>query len=93
MSWELVKARTTQESEGWLRAEVYSPGYTLIEYYNFVVPGGKLAGMRAVRKRALAQLSETVEALKKEVPRRKKEEAERFQKNLQAIREALRQTR
>jgi hypothetical protein len=67
VTWSLLRATTTQASNGYARFSRYpvasAPRSTLIEYHNFAIPGSRLASLGFVRSRILRQSEETVEAM------------------------------
>jgi len=68
VTWTLLRATTTQASNGHCRFSRYvyagAPREaTLIEYHNFAIPGSRLASLGFVRSRILRQSAETVEAM------------------------------
>lgn len=68
VDWTLVRATSTRATVGHARftphtnARTGSAG-TLIEYYNFVTPGSRLAALGFIRSRAVSQVEETVRSI------------------------------
>ncbi len=86
ISWSLVKARTTIESEGYARFESLG-NKTLLSYYNFVVPGSSLAGM--VREKAMKQVRDTAKAIVTQVATEKTENPALLKTQMGILEEAL----
>lgn len=68
VDWMLVRATSTKAIAGYARFHPYTSSRsgrrgTLIEYYNFVIPGSRLAAIGFIRTRAVSQVEETVRAI------------------------------
>ena len=68
VDWTLVRASSTRATVGHALFQPYvnrrtQRSGTLLEYYNFVTPGSKLAGLPFVRSRSLSQIRETAGAI------------------------------
>jgi hypothetical protein len=66
--WLLVRATSTKATVGFARFASYTNartgrGGTLVEYYNFVTPGSRLASLGFIKARAVRQVEETVRAV------------------------------
>ncbi len=88
IEWSKVRANSTRHIEGYILIEAFR-GKTLIEYYNYVIPGSGLAGFPGVRGRAMGQLASTVTALGTETERRRREDANGLDALVRQIRTAL----
>lgn len=88
IEWTKVRANSTRHIEGHILIEAHR-GKTLIEYYNYVIPGSGMAGFPGVRGRAMGQLNATVTALGNETERRRREDANGLATLVQTIRTAL----
>jgi hypothetical protein len=74
VEWTKVRATSTRHIEGYILIEPHR-GKTIIEYYNYIIPGNSLAGFPGVPGKAMAQLNSTVAALGNETERRRREQA------------------
>jgi hypothetical protein len=68
VDWVLVRATSTKATDGYARFSRHinaRTGHngTLVEYYNFVTPGSRLASLGFIRHRAVRQVEETVAAI------------------------------
>ena len=88
VTWKMLQGIHTVDTVGSIKMEAHG-NKTIIEYYNFVTPGGRLARLRAVRNKALATVSQTAWALDKETVRRAKEEDARMKSDVAKVRTAL----
>jgi hypothetical protein len=88
VEWTKLRATSSRHIEGYLLMEEHQ-GKTIIEYYNYVIPGSGVSGLPFIRNKAMAQLNQTVAALAKEVERRKAEQGDRLQELVRGIRQAL----
>lgn len=72
VDWTLVRASSTKGTVGHARFSTYRNQHTgrtgtLMEYFNFVTPGSRFAGIGFVRTRAMKQVGATVRALARQV--------------------------
>jgi len=72
VDWTLVRASSTKATVGHALFLPYTNARTgragaLLEYFNFVTPGSRLAGISFVRNRASASLRETTESIARHV--------------------------
>ncbi len=88
IEWSKVRASSTRHIEGYILIESFR-GKTLIEYYNYVIPGSGLAGFPGVRGRVMGQLNNTVAALGNETERRRREDPRHLADLVRGIRTAL----
>lgn len=68
VDWTLVRASTTKATVGHARFLPYrntrtGRAGTLLEYFDFVTPGSRIASMGFIRKRALREMAETALAV------------------------------
>jgi hypothetical protein len=72
VDWTLVRASSVKGTIGharflpYMNARTGTSG-TLLEYFNFVTPGSRLAGLGYIRNRSIRQVQETVRAVVKRV--------------------------
>lgn len=76
IDWTLVRATSTRATVGYARFSSYvhsrtRKSGTLLEYYNFVTPGSRMAAIAFIRNRAISQVDETVEAIVRRVEGRR----------------------
>jgi hypothetical protein len=88
VEWSKVRASSTRHIEGYILIEPHR-GKTIIEYYNYIIPGNGMAGFPGVSGRAMAQLNSTVAALGRETERRRREQAGRLADLVRQVRDAL----
>jgi len=68
VDWTLVRASSTKATVGhalftpYVNTRSRQVG-TLLEYYNFVTPGSRLAGLPFIRNRSVHQITETARAV------------------------------
>lgn len=72
IDWTLVRATSTRATVGYARFASHvnsrtGKSGTMLEYYNFVTPGSRLAGIPFIRTRAISQVDETVRAIARRV--------------------------
>lgn len=95
VEWSLVRASSTKATEGGVRFEPHHSDRlgrdgTLMAHCNLVTPGSRLAKLRFVRSRALAQARETARAIVAEVERERAGDRVGLDVELRALRAALR---
>ncbi|MCC7441311.1 MAG: hypothetical protein IT285_06750 [Bdellovibrionales bacterium] len=86
VSWMLVRADTTKQSDGFTRFESLGTG-TLLTYFNFVVPGQGLAGI--VDGQAEKQVKEVARALRTQVEMERSTQPELLASQISRLRIAL----
>lgn len=94
IEWTLVRATSTKATEGSVRFEPHHlegprRDGTLMAYCNLVTPGSRLAKLRIIRSKALAQVRETARAIVAEVERERRMERALLAAELLALRSAL----
>jgi hypothetical protein len=93
VDWTLVRASSTKATTGhalftpWLNQRTKRPG-TLLEYYNFVTPGSRLAGLPFIRSRSIQQIGETARAIAREAEMQRGRESD-MRRRLTALRNAV----
>lgn len=93
VDWHLVRATSTRGTVGHALFSPYVNGITrrpgtLLEYFSFVTPGSRLAGVAFVRRHATREVSETVRAVQRQVERDK--QGPEMPRRLAALRSAVR---
>lgn len=88
MDWRLVKASSVKATNGYMVFEPHGNG-TIMAYYNYVVPGSSLAGIGAVKKRAMKQVQETATATSNQIKKERISNQPLLQKQLKALRAIL----
>lgn len=88
IDWKLLRAVQTKDSVGSLRIEPFD-GKSLICYENLVTPGSSMAGL--LKGTAVKQMNQTVDAIARHVENQKKSHAADLQREVEALRTALRQ--
>lgn len=88
IDWKLLRAVQTKDSVGNLRIEPLD-GKALICYENLVTPGSSMAGL--LKGTAVKQMNQTVEAIARHVENQKKSNAADLQREVEALRAALKQ--
>lgn len=88
IDWKLLRAVQTKDSVGSLRIESFD-GKALICYENLVTPGSSMAGL--LKGTAVKQMNQTVEAIARRVESQKKSNPADLQREVEALRTALRQ--
>jgi len=72
VDWTLVRASSTKATVGYARFLPYTNARTglrgtLLEYYDFVTPGSRVASMGFIKKRAVREMEETAQAIARRV--------------------------
>lgn len=62
IAWTLVRASSTKAADGEARFESYRGG-TMFTYRNFVVPGGRIAGLGIIKRKAQRDVEATAAAI------------------------------
>jgi hypothetical protein len=62
IAWTLVRASSTKAADGEARFEAYRGG-TLFTYRNLVVPGGRIAGLGVIKRKAQRDVEATAAAI------------------------------
>ncbi len=88
VEWTMLKASSSRHIEGYILIESFGEK-TIIEYYNYIIPGSGMSSLPFVKGKAMAQLAQTVTALAKETVRRRSEQADRLADLVLRIRQAL----
>ncbi len=86
VTWNLVRALQTKASEGSLRIEAFEDG-SVIRYTNLVTPGSAMAGL--LRKIAIQQMRDTVQAIVRRVESQKRERPKVLEQEILELRDAL----
>lgn len=86
LEWSLVRATTTKASTGHTRFEAHGTG-TILEYYNYVIPGRFGAG--AMRGKALQQVRDTATAVRAQIEKEHNEQGELLARQLTTLRAAM----
>lgn len=68
IAWTLVRATSTKAADGEARFEPYQGG-TLFTYRNLVVPGGRIAGLGVIKRKAQRDVEATAAAIAEQVAR------------------------
>jgi hypothetical protein len=91
--WTLVRASSTKATVGyavfrpWVNQRTNQAG-TLLEYYNFVTPGSKLAGLPFIKSRSVREITETAKAVAHEAEKQRGRDPE-MRPRLAALRSAV----
>jgi hypothetical protein len=93
VDWIMVRASSTRATEGHALFTPYvnqraKKSGTLLEYYNFVTPGSRLAGLPFIRNRSVHQIGETVKAIARQAEIERAREAAMLPR-LTALRSAV----
>jgi hypothetical protein len=83
VSWKLVRAMQTKDSEGFIRVEPFEDG-SVILYQNLVTPGSSMAGL--LRGKAIEQMRQTVTAITEHVEKKKSDSPNELKKTVEAFR-------
>lgn len=80
VDWSLVRASSMKGIVGHAVFSRYVNGRTrragtLLEYYDFVTPGSRIAGASFIRNRAIAQIAEAARAIAAEIDRTRRQPA------------------
>ena len=92
VDWLLVRASSTKATVGHalfsphVNQRTQRPG-TLLEYYNFVTPGTRLAGLPFIRTRSIQQIGETARAVARQAALERQRESD-MRPRLAALRRA-----
>ena len=86
VSWRLVRALQTEDSEGNLRIETLGEG-SAIRYTNLVTPGSSMAGL--LRIPAIDQMKDTVRAIARHVEEVKRTQPAELKQKVGFLREAI----
>lgn len=88
VEWTLVRASSTKAAEGEARFEPYRGG-TLFTYRNLVVPGGRIAGLGFIRRRAAKDVEATAQAIAAQVATQRAGDRALLERQLRALRTVL----
>ncbi len=86
--WSLVRATSTKAADGEARFEPYGSG-TLLTYRTLVTPGGRIAGLGIIRRRALQDVETTVAALGAQVEKQGRSDRATLQAQVARLRAML----
>jgi hypothetical protein len=86
VSWKLLRALQTKDSEGNLRIEPWEDG-SVIRYTNLVTPGSRMAGL--LKSIAIGQMKDTVNAIATQAGRQKSQNPEDLKAQVRALESAL----
>ena len=94
VEWTLVRASSTKATVGSARFRPYanrrlSRSGTLLAYVNLVAPGSRVAGLGVVKRKALAQVRDTVRSLVRRIETERAEEPALLAAQIAALRAAL----
>jgi len=84
IAWTLVRARSTKAADGEARFEPHRAG-TLFTYRNLVVPGGRIAGLGAIKRKAQRDVEATAAAIAAEIERVRSSDRELLARQLLAL--------
>jgi hypothetical protein len=88
VEWTLVRATSTRSAQGEALFEPYRGG-TLFTYRNLVVPGGRIAGLGFIRRRAQQDVEATALAIATQVVRLRASDRALLDRQLKALRAAV----
>lgn len=89
VEWTLVRASSTKSAEGEARFEPYRGG-TLFTYRNLVVPGGRIAGLGFIRRKAQKDVEATAQAIAAQVASQRTGDRALLDRQLRELRAVIR---
>lgn len=88
VQWNLIRADTTQSSDGSCCFRAMGTG-TLLAFHAFVVPGSSIAGIGFIKSHAIKQLKDGVRATGNQIEKERKDNQPLLQKQIDVLRAAL----